>query len=97
MGRLITCGSCPRLAEGSEKKRPLSADICLKVSEPTTRYFGRLPKATTSPDNGIGQLREALPDLPAITEIDVNFERFTEIGKRRVPSFKTSLGDRKAR
>ena len=83
-------------AEGSEKTRPVSANVCLKVSEPATCCFGCFLEAA-SPDKGIGQLGKASPDHLSIAEIDVNFERFTEIGQRRVPSFKTSLGHRKAR
>src|SRR5580704_1112112 len=96
MGRLVTCGLCEGLAEVSEKAHPIRADICLKVSEPSPSCFGCFLEAT-SPDKGIGQLDKAFPDHLPISEIDVNFERFTQVDKCRVPSFKTSLGHRKAR
>jgi hypothetical protein len=84
------------LPEGDEKARPVSADLSLKVGESATSCFGCFLEAA-SPDKSIGQLGKALADLLPIIEIDENFERLTEIGKCRIPSFKTSLGDRKAR
>src|SRR6266851_4215552 len=39
--RLIACGECVGLPEGSEKTRPVSADIGLKVSKPAPSCFDR--------------------------------------------------------
>jgi hypothetical protein len=95
-GRLIASGGCVGLPEGGEKVHPISANICLKVSETSPSRFGCFLEAT-SPDKGIGQLDKAPPDHLPITEIDVKFERFTQIDKCRVPSFETSLSNRNAR
>ena len=58
VGRLIDSSGCERLREGSEKTRPVSANIRLKVSKPATSCFGCFLEAA-SPDKGIGQLGKA--------------------------------------
>jgi len=96
MGRLITYGGCASVPEGSEKTHPISADISPKVGESATSCWDCFVEAT-SPYKSIGQLDKASPYHPAIIEVDVNFNYFTEMGKCRVPLIKTSLGHRKAR
>ena len=86
-------GPAPRAAR--RRARSALTSAC-KVGEPAMSCFDCFLEAA-SPEKSIGQLGKAPPDHLAITEIDVNFERFTEIGKCRVPLFKTSLGHRKAR
>src|SRR4029077_3635843 len=83
------------LTEHSQKTRPIGANICLKVAETATSCFGCFFQ-TTFPDEDRGQLGTAPRDQLSITESDVDFERFIEIGKRDVPSFKTSFGSRDA-
>ncbi len=55
VGRLIACCGSVGVPEGSEKTRPVSANICLKVGEPATSYLDCF-LAATSPGKGIGQV-----------------------------------------
>src|ERR1700682_1604998 len=96
VGRLIDSGRCKRLREDSEKTRPVSANLCRKVRKPAPCCFGCFLEAA-SPDRGGGQLGKASPDHRAIIEVYVNFEHFTQMGYRRVPLIKPSLGHRQAR
>ena len=84
------------MAKAGQKTHAVNADIALKVSQPATSHFDSLLDAAGK-DQGIGGFGKALADHLAIAEAQVDFERFTQIGKCRVPSFKTSLGRREVR
>src|SRR5467141_801188 len=96
IGRLPASSSGLGLTEDSEKTRPASAKIRLEVGEPATSRFGCF-RGATGPNQNNGQLGTAARDHLPIIESDVDFERFTEIGNCRFPSFKTSLGSRTVR
>src|SRR5260370_11358420 len=96
MSRLVVSSGCVGLPEASEKTRPVCANICLKIPETATSCFGCFLQATR-PDKYRGQLVASPRDHLTITERDVDFERFIQICKRDVPSFKTSLGKRNTR
>ena len=95
-GPFTDCGGGQGVPQGSGKTRPVSANICLAVSKPATSCYGRFLEAA-SPEKAIDQLGKAASHYLPTTELDVNFQRFTEIGKYRSPSLKTALGHRKAR
>src|ERR1700687_2460216 len=101
MGRLTVCGGSEGLPESNEKTRPGDSDIqpagiCGKVSEASMSCFSSLLEATR-PENGFDQSGKAPRGHLLIIELDVDFERFTEIGNRFVQPFETSLRHRKAR
>src|ERR1700730_9954342 len=101
MGRLTVCGGSEGLPESNEKTRPGDSDIrpagiCGKVSEASMSCFRSLLEATR-PENGFDQSGKAPRGHLLIIELDVDFERFTEIGNRFVQPFETSLRHRKAR
>jgi hypothetical protein len=95
-GPFTDCGGCQGVPQGSGKTRPASANICLAVSKPATSCYGRFLEPA-SPEKAIDQLGKAASHYLPTAELDVNFQRFTEIGKYRSPLLKTSLGHRKAR
>jgi hypothetical protein len=90
-GPFIVCGGRDDVAWGSGKSRPVSASICPKISKVATGCSGRFLKAATS-ERAIGQLRQAPSDYLLIGGIDVNFQRFAEIGEHRSPPLRPSRG-----
>src|SRR5579863_4024315 len=96
IGGPIDSGGCQRLREDSAKTRPVSANLRLQIGKTAPCCFSCFVEAA-SPDRGGGQVHEASPNHRAIIEAYVNLERFTQMGYRRIPSVKPSLGHRKAR
>src|ERR1700730_16747377 len=101
MGRLTVCGGSDGLPARNQKRRPGDFDIrpagtCGKVSESSMSCFSSLLEATR-PENGFDQSGKAPRGHLLIIELDVDFERITEIGNRFVQPFETSLRHRKAR
>src|ERR1700730_6496028 len=101
MGRLTVCGGSDGLPARNQKRRPGDFDIrpagtCGKVSEAAMSCLSSLLEATR-PEKGFDQSGKAPRGHLLIIELDVDFERFTEIGNRFVQPFETSLRHRKAR
>src|SRR5258708_29129653 len=82
--RLVDSGEGMGHPQDRQKMRPVSANLCLKVSKPALCGFDSFLKAANQ-EESIGQPVNCPYDCLSIRQIDINFERFAEIGHHHLP------------